>query len=249
MVPPAIAAVAPPADLAIQVTASPDPVVTGPHHELTYKITLTNQGPGRAFGITVVDTLPNTVVVRSCTPSNGSVCEGLGSNRTVNFTSLDANQSATITIIAEVDCSVLDKTKISNAVSVGSISRDLDQSNNQAIVIVTASNPPPEINGVKVDKPILFHADGKMKEVKVSYNATDNCAVAECRLEVGYLPHPLSTTVIPVPKGDAEIVDDHTVFLRAKSNGDCARYYVITVRCRDNVGAVSTKRVLVKVPD
>src|SRR4030067_2251567 len=55
------------ADLSITKTDSPDPVNVG--DSLLYTITVTNNGPGNATGVTVTDTLPSGITLVSVTPS------------------------------------------------------------------------------------------------------------------------------------------------------------------------------------
>src|SRR6266853_402746 len=61
------------ADLGIAVTDSPDPAIAG--NNLTYTITVTNNGPGGATEVSVTDALPSGVSFVSVTPSQGT-CSG-----------------------------------------------------------------------------------------------------------------------------------------------------------------------------
>ena len=58
------------ADLSITKSDEPDPVVAA--QSLAYTLTVANDGPDGATGVTVVDTLPASVVFGSATPSQGS---------------------------------------------------------------------------------------------------------------------------------------------------------------------------------
>jgi uncharacterized repeat protein (TIGR01451 family) len=133
------------ADLAGAKIAAPNPVVTGAN--VTYTINVNNNGPNAAQSVTVVDNLPASVSFVSCAVMGGTggACGGAGNNRTVTFTSLAANASATITLVAQVNCSVADGAMISNTASVSSLATDPNLNNNTAMVTVTASNPPPVI--------------------------------------------------------------------------------------------------------
>jgi len=86
-------------DLQVTKSGSPDPVRIG--ENLTYTITVTNNGPGAATGVTINDSLPAGVTHVSTTPSQGScsdpdgvVCE-LG---TLGFPG-----SATVTVVVTVN--------------------------------------------------------------------------------------------------------------------------------------------------
>src|SRR6185437_3618522 len=92
------------ADLAITKTDSPDPVTTG--SDLTYTVTVTNNGPDTATSVTVTDNLPAETTFVSCSSTGGGVCGGSGNNQTVTFASLASGQSETITFVANVNCSI-----------------------------------------------------------------------------------------------------------------------------------------------
>ena len=119
--------VAPTADLSITKTASPDPVTTG--DDLTYTVTVTNNGPDPATSVTVTDNLPPETTFVSCSSTGGGVCGGSGNNRTVTFALLPSGASGTITFVANVNCSVADGTVISNTATVSSSTPDPDPNN------------------------------------------------------------------------------------------------------------------------
>jgi uncharacterized repeat protein (TIGR01451 family) len=130
------------ADLAVQKSDSPDPVQIG--HELTYTITVTNNGVLPATGVTLTDTLPaevNFVSASSgCTHANGTVTCGLGN--------LAKDTSATVTI--KVTPTAVGK--ITNKATVKANEIDLDLSNNTATA-ETAVQPGPDLSVEKSDSP------------------------------------------------------------------------------------------------
>lgn len=66
----------PSADLSVAMSDAPDPVSNGSN--VTYTITVTNNGPDTATGVTLADTLPSSgVTFVSATPSQGN-CYGTG---------------------------------------------------------------------------------------------------------------------------------------------------------------------------
>jgi len=82
-------------DLSILKVDNPDPVQVGSN--LTYTVTVTNNGAGNATGVTMTDTLPPGVSFVSATPSQGS-CTGT-STVTCNLGSLAASANATVTLV------------------------------------------------------------------------------------------------------------------------------------------------------
>jgi uncharacterized repeat protein (TIGR01451 family) len=139
-----VAYFAPLADLSVTKSASPEPVVTG--SDVTYTITVANNGPDAAAGVTVSDNLPAEITFVSCNATGGGVCGGAGNNRTVTFSSLSSGASETITLVATADCEVTNGEVISNTATVGSATNDPNSSNNSDTAMTTASDPPPELN-------------------------------------------------------------------------------------------------------
>lgn len=128
------------ADLAVTKAASSGTIIVG--SSVTYTITLVNNGPDSASSITVTDNLPVSLTFVSCASTGNGVCGGSGNNRIVSFNSLASGASATITIVANLDCSVPNGQSIGNTASVTSIVRDPVSGNNSSGVSFTASNPP-----------------------------------------------------------------------------------------------------------
>ena len=87
-------------DLVIFKADSPDPVVAG--SQLTYTLSVLNNGPSAASGVTVVDTLPAGITYQSATTSQGTVSRS-GSTITAAVGQLASGASATVTILVNVD--------------------------------------------------------------------------------------------------------------------------------------------------
>ena len=115
---------APSADLSITKSDSPDPVNVG--SSLTYTITVKNNGPSAATGVTMTDTLPGTVTFVSATPSQGN-CSGTATV-TCNLGSLSNGASATVTIVVTPN----QAGDISNTATVAANEADPVTSNNSA---------------------------------------------------------------------------------------------------------------------
>ncbi len=240
--------VAPTADLSVTKTASPDPVTTG--DDLTYTVTVTNNGPDPATSVTVTDNLPPETTFVSCSSTGSGVCGGSGNNRTVTFALLPSGASETITFVANVNCSVADGTVISNTATVSSSTPDPDPNNDSSTATATASNPPPTITGAAADPSVLWPPNHRMVNVTVSYDVTDNCPLppGSCTLSVTsnepVLGHGSGHT-----SPDWIVVDDHHVLLRAeREGGGDGRIYTITITCTDSGGNSSTEEVEVTVP-
>jgi serine protease len=235
-------------DLAITKTGSPDPATVGDN--LTYTVTVTNNGPNTATSVTVTDNLPAETTFVSCSSTGGGVCGGSDNNRTVTFASLATGESETITFVANVNCSVADGTVINNTATVNSSTPDPDPNNNSATATTTASNPPPAITGATADPSVLWPPNHRMVDVTVDYNVTDNCPLPpnSCTLSV--------TSNEPVNgQGDGDtspdwiVLDDHHVLLRAERAGNGnGRVYTITITCTDSGGNSSSEQVEVRVP-
>jgi uncharacterized repeat protein (TIGR01451 family) len=91
------------ADLAITKTDSPDPITTGGN--LTYTLTVTNNGPAGATGVSVSDPLPAGVTYVSDTPSTGTSSIAAGTV-TWNISSLASGASATLSIVVQVNAPI-----------------------------------------------------------------------------------------------------------------------------------------------
>jgi uncharacterized repeat protein (TIGR01451 family) len=241
------------ADLSVDKTGSPDPVTVG--NNLTYTVTVTNNGPDTATSVTVTDNLPLSTTFVSC--SSTGDCSGSGNNRTVTFPSLASGESETITFVATVSCSVADPnislsngTVISNTATASSSTLDPDSSNNSKTVTTTLSNPPPTITGASVDKPVLWPPNHKLVNVTVNYNVTDNCPLSanSCTLSVKS-NEPINGTGNGDTSPDWIILDAHHVQLRAERAGNGnGRIYTITTNCTDSGGNSSSQSVGVSVP-
>ena len=87
---------APPADLAVVVTAAPQPAEVG--RPFTYAVIVVNRGPALATGVTVADLLPQAASLVSVTTSQGSATVA-GENLTASLGDLPPGAQALITIM------------------------------------------------------------------------------------------------------------------------------------------------------
>lgn len=118
------------ADLSLTTTDSPDPVVNGGN--LTYSVTVINNGPAAATGVGVSDTLPVSVTLVSATPSQGT-CSGTA---TVNCAIGNLATNAVVT----VDIVVTPTTagSLINTASVTANENDPNTVNNTALATTEA---------------------------------------------------------------------------------------------------------------
>jgi uncharacterized repeat protein (TIGR01451 family) len=125
----------PHADLAVTKTHSPDPVIAG--QQLTWHISVTNNGPAAAPDVTVTDTLPahDTYLTNNLNPPAG--CTAAGQTVTCTLGDLDNGQTVNFDIVTLVDPDTVSTaggpTSITNVVTVASAAViDSDTSNNTA---------------------------------------------------------------------------------------------------------------------
>src|SRR6266568_3792562 len=125
----------PQADLAITKTHSPDPVVAGT--ELTWTLTVTNNGPDAAPNVTVKDVLPahDTYLTNNLNPPAG--CSAVGQTVTCSLGDLAAGQTVTFQIVTLVDSNTValagGPTKITDNATVSSSgANDPNLANNTA---------------------------------------------------------------------------------------------------------------------
>jgi len=110
-------------DLEVTKSDAPDPVVAG--EDLTYTVTVTNNGPHDATGVTVMEIRSNWVTYKSGTPSQGSYELDTGAWY-IGY--LASGASATLTLVVTVDSSITGW--ISNQVKLFLNEADSDGSNN-----------------------------------------------------------------------------------------------------------------------
>ena len=153
------------ADLSITKTDSPDPVVAGTN--LTFSITVTNNGPSAASNVVASDLLPTTLSVVSVTGSGGASCNaGIpGSVPTSCAFGVLANGDVrTMTVVALVNAGLAAGSVITNNAGVSSATADNNNSNNLATTttLVTASA---DLRITKADSPDPVFAGANLSYV------------------------------------------------------------------------------------
>jgi uncharacterized repeat protein (TIGR01451 family) len=92
-----LTSIALPPDLSITKADSPDPVSVGA--PLTYTLTVTNNGPLEASGVTVTDVLPKSVRLRSARSDHGRCTQRRPRRIACNLAELANGETATVTIV------------------------------------------------------------------------------------------------------------------------------------------------------
>ncbi|MDA2911626.1 DUF11 domain-containing protein [Nitrospiraceae bacterium AH_259_D15_M11_P09] len=122
-------------DLSVVKSDSPDPVTTG--QNLTYTVTVTNNGPSEATGVTLTDTLPASgVTFVSATPSQGT-CSQASGTVTCPLGSLANGANATVTIIVTATAAGT----LTNTATVAGDKSDPDNTNDTATATTIAEAP------------------------------------------------------------------------------------------------------------
>jgi len=137
-----VAETPPGADLSLTSADSPDPVVVG--QPLAYTLTVRNNGPDSATGVTVTDFLPNNVSLVSATPSQGS-CSG---PITVSCALGNLANGATATVTIAVRPAAAGA--LSNTASVTGSPNDPNPDDNSDTETTTV-NPSPPANAAPVN--------------------------------------------------------------------------------------------------
>ena len=130
------------ADVAVTKTDSPDPVTDGSN--ITYQITVTNNGPYAAQSLSLSDAVPaNTTLVSVTTPVGWTRTDLVppGGTGTLTFTraSLAASASSIFTVVVNVTAGTPNGTIISNTANVSS-ANDPVPGNNSAVATTLVQN-------------------------------------------------------------------------------------------------------------
>ncbi len=134
------------AGLSLTKGDSPDPVTYG--NNVTYTLTVTNNGPDPATNVTLTDTLPTNVMFVSATPSQGS-CSGT-TTVTCTLGTINNGANATVTIVVQAKAAGIDLIVDDDAGScayTGSVS-------DMASVTATEPDPVPGDNTATADTAI-----------------------------------------------------------------------------------------------
>ncbi|HYD49095.1 MAG TPA: hypothetical protein VEB21_12140, partial [Terriglobales bacterium] len=172
-------ALTPRADLSISKTDSVDPVIAG--NNLTYTVTVTNNGPSNATGVTLTDNLPGEVNFVSSLPGN-PVCVHAAGVVSCSLGTLVPAGNFVITIIVAVPSSVADGLTISNVAVASSATIDPGPNPNnvnqdtqverEPDLAIVKSSPNPVIAGTSFSYSITAENNGVSDASSVSISDT-----------------------------------------------------------------------------
>lgn len=114
------------------------------------------------------------------------------------------------------------------------------------VTVSVVDTTAPTISEASANPSTLWSPDHKMRDVIISYNATDRCSAdtgVTCSVAVA------SNEPITEANPDWVIVDAHHIRLRAERSGNGnGRVYTITITCTDASGNSSIQTLIVRVP-
>jgi uncharacterized repeat protein (TIGR01451 family) len=136
------------ADLALTKTDSPDPVLVG--GTLTYTLTVTNNGPNSATGVTLTDTLPANVTFVSSNPA-APTCSQAAGVVTCNLGTIASGANSVVTISVTPQAAAVPS--VTNSASVTAAEVDPNSADNTNISQTTTVNPAADLAVTKTDSP------------------------------------------------------------------------------------------------
>jgi uncharacterized repeat protein (TIGR01451 family) len=155
------------ADLALTMTDSPDPVRAG--NNISYTITLTNNGPGDASNVSMQDTLPSGTTFSSVVPPAGWTCitPAIGGTGSISCTipTLTAGSTRTFPLVVTVNASVAGGTVISNTATASSSTTDPNPGNESATATTTVASADLSVTMTDTPDPVAAGAS-------LTYNIT-----------------------------------------------------------------------------
>jgi uncharacterized repeat protein (TIGR01451 family) len=235
------------ADLSVTKTDSPDPVSAGSN--ITYSITLTNNGPSDAQTVTLNDAVPaNTTFVSVTTPAGWTRTDSVppGGTGTISFTkpTVVSLETAIFTLIVNVNASAADASTITNSATAGSTTTDPTPGNNTGtatttvvamvdLAVTKSDSPDPVLAGNNITYTISFQNNGPA--------AASNVTVTDATpLNTTFVSAAVTTGSGWTPTSPAVGGTGNVVFSKASvANGETA-VFTIVVKVNANTASGST---------
>jgi uncharacterized repeat protein (TIGR01451 family) len=129
------------ADMSIAILGSPSSVIIG--NNVTYTITVTNNGPNSATNAIVIDALPTGAIYVSATPNQGS-CSGT-STVACNLGTINNSAQATVTLVL---APTLGGTLSNTAIVTSDLTDNTPADNTATAASITVNNPVPAISSI-----------------------------------------------------------------------------------------------------
>jgi uncharacterized repeat protein (TIGR01451 family) len=243
------------ADLAVTKTRSPSGVIDAGTN-VTYKITLTNNGPADAGNVTLNDAVPaGTVLALFSSPSDWA-CErplyGGSGPITCTKTIVAAGESVEFTVVVTAKCSTPNGTVITNTASASEATPvDNDSSNDSQQVSFTMNNPVPVVTASLAVK-LLPQNNHDLVNVGLAASVTDGpyCPAPAAIVHV-YGDENDETPTAPneVFSPDAKDITIESLRVRQERvNGGDGRVYLVVVSATDQAGGTGFAANTVGVP-
>ena len=240
------------ADLSVTKTRSPSGTIEAGTN-VTYTVTVKNNGPARAGNVTVADTLAAGTGFVSISYPAGWTCNtpAVGKSGAISCTStsLVNGASAVFTIAASVNCSTANGTVISNTASASAQTPpDNNHNNDTQSVSFTVLNPVPIVNA-SVALSLLPQNDHELVNVGLAATATDSACPAPTSFAVQVFSDEDDQTPTGHFSPDAKDIAVGTLRLREERDaiGD-GRVYLMVVKATDAAGGTGFGTVTVVVP-
>lgn len=244
------------ADLGVTKTRSPSGAIEAGTN-VTYTVTVTNNGPADAGNVTLADALPAGTGFLSISAPAGWTCTTpqLGQSGAISCktTSLPDGASATISIVASVNCSTPDGIVISNTAAVSAETPpDNNHSNDSGSVSFTVFNPVPVVTASALD--VLKQNNHDLVNVGLEAFATNGACPAPTTFAVQVFSN--EDDEMPTGNGDGAVFSPDakeiavaTLRLREeRSAGGGGRVYLIVVMATDTAGGTGFATLTVVVP-
>jgi len=236
------------ADLAITKQRSPSGTIDAGNN-VTYTIDFTNNGPAPASNVTVSDTLPTGVTVVSQSNPAGWTCNTIpaGGTGTITCTkaTMASGETAQITVVVAVSCSVANGATINNTATIASGAGsppDNNSGNNSSTASFTVNNPAVTVSAsvTMSQLPQNSHDLINVGLAALALGGTANCPPGPLTVQVFGDEDDQTPTNNAVFSPDAKDIAVGTLRLRGERvDSGNGRVYLIVVRSGSSFATVT----------